>query len=526
MNNNTLDEELALSILEATIDGRISDRVGEGLIKYLDPNKELPKIGPRPLPNPLPPVMPFNPEMLPKALREFVMDVAGRLQGPPDFIAVSAICGLSALLGHQVLICPKQNDNWLVIPNLWAAIIGRPSAMKSPTMKAALQLLYLFEKEFSKQYADEKKIYDKEQTLHDLDQKIKQQKAKKALAQGKRSIALKELDNDFPIMPPPSRKRLIVNDATVEKLGELLSANPNGLLLVRDELSGWLSKMEQEEYHADRSFYIECFDGDGKYTYDRIVRGTVDIANCTLSIIGGIQPSRIAPLIRNAKSGTSDDGLIQRLQLSVWPDECKDWKWVDQTQNTDAFGQYAKIFHDFLNLRKQDGNLPDFLRFTPEAQELYIEWMNEIQSTARSKDTHSALASHLLKMPATVASLALIFELINDGRQAVGIEAIVMALEWADYLISHAKRLYSLGRNNGVDGAHIILKRKGQLKSPFKAREVGEKDWTSLGSMDLVNEALQCLVDYGYLSVTKISTTNAGGRPTLEYHWIEYKETS
>lgn len=38
----------------------------------------------------------------------------------------------------------------------------------------------------------------------------------------------------------PTRQRLIVNDASVEKLGELLNENPNGMLLARDELIGWM----------------------------------------------------------------------------------------------------------------------------------------------------------------------------------------------------------------------------------------------------------------------------------------------
>jgi Protein of unknown function (DUF3987) len=100
----------------------------------------------------------------------------------------------------------------------------------------------------------------------------------------------------------------------------LLNENPHGLLLVRDELAGFLAKMESEEYQSERAFYLEAFNGDGKYTYDRIGRGTIPIENCTLSIIGGIQPARIAPLVRGAATGISDDGLIQRLQLTVWPD--------------------------------------------------------------------------------------------------------------------------------------------------------------------------------------------------------------
>lgn len=47
-------------------------------------------------------------------------------------------------------------------------------------------------------------------------------------------------------LPAPVRKRYLTNDATVEKLGELLSENPAGVMVFRDELIGWLHSLEKE----------------------------------------------------------------------------------------------------------------------------------------------------------------------------------------------------------------------------------------------------------------------------------------
>ena len=74
-------------------------------------------------------------------------------------------------------------------------------------------------------------------------------------------------------------------------------------MLERDELGGWLSLMQTEDGASARAFYLECFDGTNSYTYDRIGRGTIIIESCCLSLIGCIQPSRIAPLVRSAISG-------------------------------------------------------------------------------------------------------------------------------------------------------------------------------------------------------------------------------
>lgn len=228
-----------------------------------------------------------------------------------------------------------------------------------------------------------------------------------------------------------------------------MNENPNGLILVRDELAGWLSDMQKEDFLADRAFYLECFDGDGQFIYDRIGRGTIEIASCTLSIIGGIQPSRIAPVVRKAMHGISDDGLIQRLQLAVLPDDTENWTWQDQAPDSKAYDTYMQVFIKLHKIQAED-TLPKFMHFTPEAQCLFIEWIEEINKIARSKEIHPVKESHVLKMPKTIAALALIFELIDGGRQSVGVKSTAMALEWADYLVDHAKRLYSSAINQGV----------------------------------------------------------------------------
>src|SRR5690554_5736927 len=119
-------------------------------------NSLMPAITPKPQPLPdLPPVMPLPFEALPPRIRDFVADTAERMQCPPDFVAVSALCALSALVGNKIRVRPKANDNWEIVPNLWGAIIGRPSAMKSPSMKAALEPLHALEASYREEFQGE-----------------------------------------------------------------------------------------------------------------------------------------------------------------------------------------------------------------------------------------------------------------------------------------------------------------------------------------------------------------------------------
>ncbi len=90
--------------------------------------------------------------------------------------------------------------------------------------------------------------------------------------------------------------------------------------MVCDELAGFLANLERKEYQSGRTFYLTAFNGNTLYTYDRIKRGT---PHATVSIIGGIQPSRIVSIIQTMHRGINDDCLLQRFQMMVWPDKIK-----------------------------------------------------------------------------------------------------------------------------------------------------------------------------------------------------------
>ena len=134
-----------LRYLELGGDGKdVSDWLGAGgnkeeLLKFIDgalPWKPEIKVE-EPWPDPqvidkaLPDVEPFDPNLLPSSLRERVVDVAERMQCPPDFPAVATMIAFAGVVGRKIGIRPKRFDDWTVIPNLWGALIGRPSIMKT-----------------------------------------------------------------------------------------------------------------------------------------------------------------------------------------------------------------------------------------------------------------------------------------------------------------------------------------------------------------------------------------------------------
>lgn len=456
-------------------------------------NPQIPVIAPKPqaLPN-LPPVMALPFEALPPRIRDFVADTAERMQCPPDFVAVSALCAISAVIGNKIRVCPKANDDWEIVLNLWGAIIGRPSAMKSPSMKAALAPLHALEARYRDEFEGEHAHYQAELELADITAKSAKEAAKKAHKAGNNDLALQTLRDGMQQPDQPTRKRLVVNDTTVEKLADLMNENPAGLLLERDELSGWLARMGRDDAKAERAFYLECFDGNGSFTVDRIGRGTIDIQSTTLAIIGGIQPSKIAPLIRGAITGSEDDGLIQRFQLTVWPDVGTSWEYRDRPRSQIAHENYKSLFVELADIEHQS----EPMTFSDDAREHFIQWYTETQLEARSGNLHPAIESHLVKLPKAAAAIAAIYELCGNRGATIGAEATAMALDFMDYLRSHSDRFYSIATQGGVEGAKLILRRRDQIPALFKPRDIQRKGWAGLTTKDDVAAALEVLEDH------------------------------
>lgn len=480
------------------------------LADYLDKT-----VKPQPLPLGLPPVMPWDDQLLPIELRGFVRDVADRTQCPADFVAVALIIGISAVVGRKRSIHPKQLDDWEVVPNLWGCIIGRPSAMKSPAMKQALRPLSVMEAKEREKHMDAIAQHKAAGEILDLERRAAKDKAKKLIAEGKKDAATAALTEFASDLTSPVARRYIVNDSTVEKLGELLNENPNGLLLARDELGGWLATMQTEEGAVSRAFYLECFEGSGEFTYDRIGRGTIHIESCCLSLIGGIQPSRIAPLVRGAVTGQLDDGLIQRLQLAVWPDDNAKWSLVDRQPDRFAIESVVAVF-DRLD------QMPDkprkAMRFSLEAQERFNCWYTELMLEIRREGLHPVLQSHFMKLPKTITALALLFGLIDGETESITLAPTARALAWASYLKSHAGRLYGVAINAPLMGAALILERQDKLPAPFTPREVLRKGWSGLETLETVSDSLATLVKHNFI-IGWEEIGEKGGRPSKRYVW-------
>jgi putative DNA primase/helicase len=482
---------------------------------------------PVPLPDALPPVAPFDPELLPEALRDWVADIAHRMQCPPDFPAVGAVVAISSLIGARAVVAPKARDDWRVVPNLWGLIVGRPGVMKSPALGEVLKPLHRLEATERKQWKQTHDEWAMDSKLAELTTKANEQQAGKLAVKDKaRARALL-----VPVETPaePQARRYVVNDSTVEALGEILEANTWGLLSYRDEIHGLLSSMDREGQEGSRGFYLQAYDGNQGYTVDRIKRGTHYIPRLCLAMLGGTQPGKAQSYVRDAVSGgAGDDGLLQRFGLAVWPDVSREFQRVDQWPDTPAKQAAWEVFERLNQLQPASETDAQEWRFTPEAQALYWEWVEPFETEIRGEELHPALISHLSKYRKLVPALALIFAMVDtpNSGNLIHDRELLRALEWADYLRTHAERLYAAAVIPETAGAKQLLDKikagklcdgNGVLLEAFTPRLVAVKHWAGLGTPDAVRKAADLLADYGWLARDVLPTGAAGGRPSERY---------
>lgn len=507
-------EEILLALNQSKIDPPLDAKI------VLDKAGRYDKPWPTPgeLGDELLPVDAFNRQLLPVAFHEWVSDTAERMQAPIDFMAVSVMVAAGSVVGNKIAIQPKKTDiGWAESPNLWGAINGAPSVMKTGVMEAGTAPVKALQIKAAEEYEREGPTRQFELAKYEAQKKEFEQKLKKGMAN----------QTDMPFEPKfEPQRRYVVNDTTFQKLGEILKDNPHGVLVYQDELSGLLESLSAQGQEGARGFYLTAWNGRQSYTFDRIGRGTTLIKRVCISVLGAFQPDKLRQHLGAAViGGKNNDGMTQRFQLLVYPDISDTWKYVDRLPQYD----FVKIQEVFERLDQIDplaiGAQCEFnqevpvLKFDDEAQELFIKMLTKLENRLRSGGLDPALVSHLAKYRKLIPALALLIHLIDVGRGPVGAVALKKAWGWAKYLESHARRVYAVatGIKDQATRSLMRLIESGDLKDGFTAREVYRRGRSGLVRQEDTQEAIDALLELGWLRAVSDPIDSKPGRPSFRY---------
>ena len=380
----------------------------------------------------------LNPDWLPPGIAKYAYDQARVIGCAPEMVAFSCIATAAAATHDSIVVRPKSNEGWTERACLWVMVCAPPGSKKSVAVKRPQAPLRQIDAQLCDEFSQKDVAYTKANKVFQLQQRT----AIKNEASGK------EVGYDEPAKEPerPLNRRAIVNDATTEKMGELLMDNSRGLLLYQDEIAVWFGGHDLYNKGAgkDRGMAIGAYEG-GSYTFDRIGRGTVRVPNWSYSLVGTTQPDKIREII----SKKADDGLMQRFMIIEVPRQVIHGD-EDHPEDSAARQQYEDAIRSMWGRVPSTGS--DYIvDLSPEADSVRRDFTLWVERVSNTDGLPAMITGHLSKWTGLWSRLVLTYHSYgmavsgkwpNTEKVTAKTARRVTAL-MKQYLLPQALRFYS-----------------------------------------------------------------------------------
>lgn len=349
--------------------------------------------------------------ILPPIIERFAFQAAELSGADPGGYAMSALAVCAMAITDRIRVKVKRSEDWSEAARMWVMLLGEPSYKKSPIMSLSSRQLMRMDAALVSQY--ERDFADwKEHESGD--------------------------------MPVP--RRLRIDDITMEAAQEVARYNPDGVLAVQDELSGWFGGIEKysggKGSAKDRSFWLRAA-GGGQYAVNRISRKPFLIENLSIGILGGIQPDAIRKVMADA----TDDGLIQRF----FPVVLRPANLERDDMPSGALAEYDMLVERLPSIKPPEsffGEKP--LVFDDGAQEIRNALHVKHHGLVAAMETvNKKMASHLGKYDAFFPRLCVLFHVIENANSETLPDEISEATAkrverfLSEYIMRHSMSFYT-----------------------------------------------------------------------------------
>jgi hypothetical protein len=443
-------------------------------------------------------VEPLPVDIFPVPVARLIREGAKAIGCAPDFLGMTVLPVTGTAIGRSVTL--RIKEDYFASPVFYVANISKPGDGKSPAMNAVVRPLWRIDETEHKRFKEAMQEYDRARDAFELAKKTRirpqQDKAKRAKIQT--AEAIEEIDDthefDLPTEPvPPIRPtlgRCVVDDATTESLAVILSENPRGLLLAKDELTALMGSLNQYKSGkgTDRQFFLSSWSG-ASIVVDR--KGTVGrepfrVPHPHLGIVGGMPPDMLGEL---AESRSRDDGFVDRM-LFAFPDPMPKLPWSDEgipKETSEAWAEIVSVLWKRPMVVIEGKESPQVIYFTPLAKEAWRAWYNSHQAERNRDDFPDWLQGPWAKMEQYAGRIALTLHMLHWAADPFRPESSIPDIEpqtvkdaarLVDYLKSNLRRVHSVMRvktkgNDGGEFAQAILKwvRRNRLES-FSERDL------------------------------------------------------
>ncbi|MDA1326294.1 MAG: DUF3987 domain-containing protein [Proteobacteria bacterium] len=455
----------------------------------------------------------FPTHVLPDALRRWVEAESHATQTPADLAGLLALSVCSVGIARRVVVEPCPG--WREPVNLFTAVLLEPGNRKSAVFTDAMKPLRELEAELIEAARPEvaRAQSDRRQAEARLRKLEKTAAEKHGDEAGQARHEAGNLAADLAEQAEPFLPRLIVDDATAEKLGIMLaeqggriaSMSPEGGVF--DLMAGLYSKSGIPQFGV----YLMGHSGDDLIT-DRVSRESVRVERPALTCAYAMQPAVIGGLAENA--AFRGRGLLARF-LYAAPQS-----WIGQRQIAPAPVSDATREAYRQAVRAMTEVKGEFvLQLSADAAALLRDWETEIEVMLDEGGQMEIMRDWGAKLAGATLRLAAVLHCVEHGPagQIEG-RTIAAAVEIALYLIPHAEAVLNMmmpSEKPADDDARYVLRwieRHGWQKfTKSEAQHHGKRRFPKAADID---PALAELTERGYIRPRPVETTGPGRPPS------------
>ena len=256
--------------------------------------------------------------------------------------------------------------------------------------------------------------------------------------------------NGYELNPiEPRRVRFMMQDVTNEAVHRILSENPRGLILMYDELAGWVKNFNRYNSGSESEFWMSVFNHKVAMSDRKSSQSGVFIRNPFLCVIGTIQPKVLTDL---AAGNRNANGFMERI-LYVFPADQTKPKW-DRTRRLPSF-DIAAAWREILSrligiVPKADGNgeiIPEDVPFSLDALDRLYQWQNgqTDRCNADGSDTLTSIASKLEIYAIRFSLLLALADWACGGeKKLIDVGTVERSIRLAEYFRSTASKVQGI----------------------------------------------------------------------------------
>ena len=381
-------------------------------------NDEPVELPPPPRPYVSPPL-----NLLPSQLQDYVLEAAESLNKVDlSFILLPLLSAIAAGIGNSRSILLKRG--YIEPPIIWSAVIAEIGRRKTPAIEKGTIGVERRERQLQRENKQAREIYAEDLAAWESASKP---------SHGKRPRE-------------PISLTCKVDDLTIETLADRLVENPRGILVAREELSGWVASFDQYRSGvkgADITRWLSLHTGM-PFSFDRRSdRRMYRINLPRVSLTGTVQPETLQRVLTQ---DFFDRGLPARILFAHPPFKERETKWTNAEVDERIEIAVFELFDDLWSLQpdKDDYNdpCPQLLRLDPEAQVRFIEHFNQCGRTIW--DSQGREAAAWSKMIGYAARFALIGQLTRHPQSEITTgDTMAAACDLADWFGREAVRIYA-----------------------------------------------------------------------------------